>query len=91
MTKFALTALAASAVMLSGCASTSETEAASAKPVNTICPIGGHEVPDNDLTATHNGYVVAFCCEGCADTWDGESQEGRDEILAAALKNVQAE
>ena len=88
MTRLPFIAFAATAALLAGCASSSKTESAavaSAEPVNTICPIGGHEIPNNELPAVHDGHVIAFCCEGCAASWALEDEAGKDEILATAL------
>jgi YHS domain-containing protein len=39
-----------------------------AKPINKICPVEGGEV-DPEVTVTHKGKVVAFCCAGCDETF----------------------
>lgn len=88
MTRLPFIALAVTGALLAGCASSSKTDSAataSAEPVNTVCPIGGHDVPNNELTAVHKGHVIAFCCEGCAASWALEDEAGKDEILAIAL------
>src|SRR5688572_29177695 len=43
-------------------------DAKAAKPINKICPVEGGEV-DPEVTVTHKGKVIAFCCAGCDETF----------------------
>lgn len=67
------------------------TRPASARPVNTICPIGGHEFQpeghDAALTRTHKGTVIGFCCDGCTSAWDSMAEAERDVVLGLAKAN----
>lgn len=85
--------LAAVALALPACSSTETAdtaqtaELASNEPINAICPLGGHEVPAEDAPmTTYKGYTVGFCCEGCAEAWPLETEESREEMLAAMLE-----
>ena len=53
-----------------------------AKPINKICPVEGGEV-DPEVTVTHKGKVVAFCCAGC----DTEFQKDPAKYLAIIAKD----
>ena len=93
MRTLALVPMIALALALPACSSTQDAdidqtaELASNEPINTICPLGGHEVDaENPLTTTYKGYTVAFCCEGCAEAWPQETDESRDEMLAKMLE-----
>jgi len=84
--------LAAVALALPACSSSPKADAdatadlTAGEPINTICPLGGHEVdPDNPLTTTYNGHTVAFCCEGCAEAWPEESDAAKQQMLADML------
>lgn len=100
-----LASMVAAGVALAGCRATSRDDSASAndaaaaqvaaatptaEPVNTICPIGGHEVPDFTRTVSYKGHTIAFCCDGCVEAWGDEDEAGRDAILAIALAEKQA-
>jgi YHS domain-containing protein len=53
----------------------------SAKPINKICPVEGGEI-DPEVTVTHKGKVVAFCCAGC----DEEFKKDPAKYLAIIAK-----
>jgi YHS domain-containing protein len=53
-----------------------------AKPINKICPVEGGEV-DPEVTVTHKGQVVAFCCAGC----DTEFKKDPAKYLAIIAKD----
>lgn len=55
----------------------------SATPVNTICPIGKHEITEAGGTHRFDDQVVGFCCEGCYDAWPAMSRAERAAKLAA--------
>ncbi len=81
--------VAAGALALTGCSSTettTDTTAATATPVNTMCPLSGHEVPADAKTVVYKGQTVAFCCEACVEAWPQETEASRDEML----KNLMA-
>ena len=78
--------------LLAGCASQQEaetetawSEAASAEPINTICPIGGHEPEGEPILVSHNGYTVALCCAGCEMEWAGYTDDERGAIVSQLL------
>ena len=52
-----------------------------AKPINKICPVEGGEI-DPEVTVTHKGKVVAFCCAGC----DEEFKKDPAKYLAIIAK-----
>ena len=68
-----------------GCASNNGSENATATPVNSICPIGGHEITSDSPTVAWKGQTIAFCCDGCHDAWNSSDNAERDEILKTAL------
>jgi hypothetical protein len=66
----------------------SQPASATAKFVNTRCPIMGGaidpaKVPDN-MVRTHKGQKVAFCCPMCLPKWDKLTAEQKDAKLKAA-------
>lgn len=71
----------AGAALAVGCASSGK----GGKPVNSICPIGGHEI-DPALTATYNGQTIAFCCDSCEESFAKMSDEKKAEVVAKAAK-----
>lgn len=52
--------------------------------VNTVCPIGGHEI-DKAMTATFEGKTIAFCCDSCKQEFLGMNDEGKKGVLAKAM------
>lgn len=42
-----------------------------AQPVNTECPVSGKPI-DPEKTATHEGVVIAFCCDECLAKFEGD-------------------
>lgn len=64
---------------------------AAGEPINTMCPIGGHEFTkaghSKDLTRSYNGKTIGFCCSGCTDAFDGMTAEEKTKVLNLALKN----
>lgn len=36
-----------------------------AKVVNTVCPVSGEELEDNEHTIKHEGKTYAVCCKKC--------------------------
>lgn len=77
--------LLAAAMVVSGC-SQSESSTAVAGPVNTHCPIIGHEIAEDGGSTTWNGQTVAFCCEGCLPKWNELSDDDKATKLADAGK-----
>lgn len=73
-------------LMTSGCADAEPEAMAVAAPVNTLCPIMGHEVTDDGGRADFDGQTVGFCCPGCIDKWEALS----DEEKTASLKSPPA-
>lgn len=55
-------------------------------PVNTVCPIGGHEITEDAPMVTYKGTTIAFCCEGCYEGWQDMSVAERDEVLETTLE-----
>jgi len=57
--------------------------------VNVRCPIMGTEIDlanvPEELTRTHKGKKVAFCCAGCPTAWDKLSEVQKDTKLAKVL------
>ncbi len=70
-------------MVFNGC-SQSDTSTSVAEPVNTHCPIMGHEVADDGGSTTWNGQTIAFCCEGCLPTWNELSDDDKTSKLAEA-------
>ncbi len=52
-------------------------------PINTICPIGKHEVYASAPRAAHKGQVIAFCCVDCLETWNKMNEAQRDALVAS--------
>lgn len=96
-----LTAAATLTAGVVGCASSTDTAASNGAsngastggearlasgPVNTVCPIGGHEVNPEIGTVMFQGKEVAFCCEGCLEAWPEMSDDDRSEALASVMQ-----
>lgn len=64
----ALFGLSSSAAFAKDAAKGAKKDAKAAKPINKICPVEGGEV-DPEATITHKGKVIAFCCDGCDETF----------------------
>lgn len=79
------TVLLVSVIFASGC-SQSETTTASSAPVNTHCPIMGHEIADDGGSTVWNGQTIGFCCEGCLPEWNELSDDDKATKLAEAGK-----
>jgi hypothetical protein len=82
-------ATASSATTASSAATATKPAAASAKVVNTICPIEGgavdpNKVPDS-LTREFKGQKVGFCCAGCPAKWDALSDAEKEAKLKAVM------
>ena len=56
-------------------------DAKAAKPINKICPVEGGEI-DPEVTITHKGKVIGFCCAGC----DEEFKKDPAKYLAIIAK-----
>ncbi len=52
---------------------------ATAAPVNTTCPVGARPVR-NDITSTHQGKEIAFCCTKCKAKFDAAPAKYADKI-----------
>jgi YHS domain-containing protein len=50
---------------------------------NSTCPYTGNPVKA-DVTSTHNGKTVAFCCGGCKSKFEKASAADKDAILSKA-------
>lgn len=59
-----------------------------AKPINKICPVEGGEI-DPEVTVTHKGKVVAFCCAGCEEEFNKDPAKYLA-IIAKDPKNKEA-
>lgn len=83
----ASTLLAFAGCQCADCASNDDTTvaAASTEPINTVCPIGGHVIPDDAPTATVSGTTIAFCCEGCSGAFADMTDAERQEVLKTAM------
>lgn len=76
----------AGVLMLAGCASQSKSQAhAGAKPVNAVCPVGGHAVDATATTVEYKGQAVGFCCDDCAPKWAAMTDAQKDKALAKAM------
>lgn len=47
------------------------TSAGFAAPVNKACPVGSRPAR-NDITVTHKGDEVAFCCNNCKKKFEAD-------------------
>ena len=61
-----------------------ETPSADAAPVNSLCPIMGHEIAADGGSTTWNGQTVGFCCEGCLPKWIALSEEEKAAKISTA-------
>jgi predicted lipoprotein with Yx(FWY)xxD motif len=95
-TSIAIAMLAAASLALGACGTSKSSKAAddsatmsdtvlTSGPVNTMCPIGGHDVDLAVGTHDYKGHEVAFCCEGCYDAWPAMEAADRDAMLADML------
>ena len=81
-----LSAAVVAGLVAAGCASQSgKTAAADAKggAINTMCPIGGHEV-DTAVVREWKGQTIAFCCDHCTAKWDKMADAEKDGVLKVA-------
>ena len=64
------------------------TEEATAKFVNSKCPIMGNVINPEKVTESlikeYKDQKVAFCCAGCPEKWDALSDEDKAAKLLAA-------
>ncbi|MBM4107443.1 MAG: hypothetical protein FJ255_01295 [Phycisphaerae bacterium] len=70
----------------SSCGSACETEGKAAiksAAFNTTCPYSGNAAKP-EITSTHNGKTVAFCCAGCQKKFEAASAADKDSIMAKA-------
>ena len=75
---------------LAGCAGQNgKTAAAENKggAINTMCPIGGHEV-DTTVVREWKGQTIAFCCDHCTAKWDKMADADKDKVLTVAQGNT---
>lgn len=79
---FALVLLAA--VVLTGGCSQSDTSVSDSTPVNSSCPIMGHEVKAEGGSTNWNGQMIGFCCDGCLPKWNKLSDDDKATKLAEA-------
>ena len=76
---------------LAGCNDQKQPPArASAKVINSTCPIMGStidpaDVPAN-LTREYKGKKIGFCCAGCPAKWDQLADEKKAALLAKMTK-----
>jgi len=42
------------------------------KPVNDMCPVKTGEAAKPGITTNFNGKIVAFCCNNCKNTFEGD-------------------
>lgn len=80
-------AMLSGVMVMVGCASSDgagEGAAASAEPVNGVCPIGGHAITAESPRVAYKGTTIAFCCNGCAEGFADMSEPERDAVLATA-------
>lgn len=83
MRNFAAVCLLGCVILMTGCADAEPEVLAVAAPVNTLCPIMGHEVTDDGGRVDFDGQTVGFCCPGCIDQWNALSAEEKAASLAS--------
>jgi hypothetical protein len=79
-------AVAVAGLISAGCASQSGKSASAetkSGAVNTMCPIGGHEV-DTTVVRQWKGETIAFCCDNCTAKWDKMADSEKDGVLKVA-------
>ncbi len=60
-------------------------ETASAKPVNTMCPIGKEPIVASAGTLEYEGHTIGVCCPGCADAFLAWDAERKNAFVALAV------
>lgn len=83
MRNFAALCLFGCVILMTGCADAGPEVMAAAAPVNTLCPIMGHDVTDDGGRVDYDGKTVGFCCPGCIDQWNALSAEEKAASLAS--------
>ncbi|TDU81014.1 YHS domain-containing protein [Prosthecobacter fusiformis] len=48
---------------------------AAAAPVNTECPVKEGKPVKAELTTTHKGKEIAFCCKGCVNKFKADPEK----------------
>ncbi len=88
--KMAERALGTQSVQTAPPASETKTVAV-AKPVNSVCPIGGDEFnPEGHpaaLLRTANNTTIGFCCQHCVTKFDKMDAAGQQRIIELAKAN----
>jgi len=92
--RYAVIALAAGALAMTGCkseqkASTGAAPAATVKSasyVNKRCPMSGEPVSGEVSTVSYQGKNVGFCCNSCAGKFNNLTDAQKAEKVAAASK-----
>ena len=59
-------------------------------PVNAVCPVSDHDA-DAAHTATHQGKLIAFCCEECVDSFKKSPDKFMKKVEAEQAKNKKSE
>ena len=65
------------------CCKASAKAAVDAKPINKICPIGGHGA-EKMIVVAYKGKNIGFCCQDCVESFGDMSAQEKDEVLAKA-------
>ncbi len=82
MRSLALMTLIAGLSLSVGCTQT-EAPVADATPVNTLCPIMGHEIAETGGSTVWNGQTIGFCCKACLPKWNDLSDDEKAAKLAS--------
>ncbi len=64
-------------------------EAASGKPINSMCPVGGEPIEADGGTVQYRGKTIGLCCAKCGDKFLGWSDAKKDEFVAMAASHQQ--
>lgn len=80
------------AVGLAGCEKSAEQDVSAMAYVNTRCPIMDMSIDpatrSSELTATHMGQNVAFCCGQCLPKWAQLTTAEKSQKLAEAMSGT---
>ena len=58
---------------------------ASARTINTVCPIGKHGIPANAPVVAYKGNNVGLCCKDCIPGWNAMAEADKDAWVKKTL------
>lgn len=85
MRLLALFTLISGLTLSAGCTQT-DAPTTDTTPVNSLCPIMGHQIAETGSTTTWKDQTIGFCCKACLPKWDDLSDDEKAAQLASPSK-----